>query len=75
MQLSPRPAPIPPVTPTAGDIDPDDRLLVRLHDRRLRALLATASGLSPQAQRRLGAAAESLRHNEGLQHPRHTAEL
>ncbi|MGW5437098.1 hypothetical protein [Nocardia asteroides] len=53
---------------------PDDHLVVRLHNRRLRTLLSTAAGLSTQNQLRLGAVAETLSKTEGLHHP-HTAEL
>lgn len=52
----------------------DDHLVVHLRDRRLRALLVTAAGLSPQNQLRLGAVAETLSETEGLHH-RYIADL
>ncbi|NKX86080.1 hypothetical protein [Nocardia coubleae] len=58
----------------SGLTAPDDHLVLRLRNRRLRALLTTASGLSIQNQLRLGAVAETLSETEGLHHP-HTAEL
>ncbi|MEV0686934.1 hypothetical protein AB0I35_23995 [Nocardia sp. NPDC050378] len=48
--------------------------MLRLRNRRLRALLTTAAGLSIQNQLRLGAVAETLSETEGLHHP-HTAEF
>lgn len=49
-----------------GLVAPDDDLVVRLRDRRLRALLVTAAKLSPQNQLRLAAVAQTLSETEGL---------
>lgn len=49
-----------------GLVAPDDDLVVRLRDRRLRALLVTAAKLSPQNQLRLAAVAQALSETEGL---------
>ena len=53
----------------------DRVLVVGLHDARLRALLATATGLSTDALQRLGVAAEMLRRTEGLEPAEHPAQL
>ncbi|MFI8974220.1 hypothetical protein ACIGO9_15140 [Nocardia asteroides] len=47
---------------------PDDDLVVRLRDRRLRALLVTAARLSPQNQLRPAAVAHTLSETEGRRH-------
>ncbi|MFC4376104.1 hypothetical protein ACFO5K_18570 [Nocardia halotolerans] len=60
---------------TPAVVSDDRELVVNLLDPHMRALCASAAGLSGQALLRLAAAAETLRQTEGLEAAARTAQL